>query len=175
MRGLVAQAVLAAMFVLPGNFESLLACFSVAAWIFYLMVRIVRVVRHSGVADPRNRCLMPAAPLAWHCRAPFGQAAGCPHRNVSVCACLPLVFTVTDGWISCACARPCLPPGGDLPFLVPVEGARPGPAISGLVGRPDYVLCDSIGEVDLFGRPFPCFPLFSPDRARRGWHTHTAL
>jgi len=37
MRGLVAQAVLAAMFVLPGNFESLLACFSVAAWIFYLM------------------------------------------------------------------------------------------------------------------------------------------
>ena len=42
MRGLVAQAMLAAMFVLPGNFESLLACFSVAAWIFYLMVRIVR-------------------------------------------------------------------------------------------------------------------------------------
>lgn len=37
MRGLVAQAVLATMFVLPGNFESLLACFSVAAWIFYLM------------------------------------------------------------------------------------------------------------------------------------------
>lgn len=66
MRGLVSQALVASLMLLPSNFDTLLNYFSVAAWVFYFItVAVVLILRWQEPARRRPFRVWTAVPVAF--------------------------------------------------------------------------------------------------------------